>query len=147
MSAAAKRPSDTEDLSLCLTVSIALSRTLSGSTTLYNLHLISISKNHIFMSHALQAPWWVCHYSVMKPGQRSLQDSAKVCQKAFHIPWNSQKTNSLADRRRRKELGRMRARISGIWEGISNRLKKRGKCVMAPGEVNGILMQGKIYQK
>lgn len=96
MSAAAKRPSDTEDLSLCLTVSIALSRTLSGSTTLYNLHLISISKNHIFMSHALQALWWVCHYSVMKPGQRSLQDSAKVCQKAFHIPWISQKTNSLS---------------------------------------------------
>lgn len=44
MSAAAKRPSDTEDLSLCLTVSIALSRTLSGSATPYNLHLISISK-------------------------------------------------------------------------------------------------------
>lgn len=109
MSAAAKRPSDTEDLSLCLTV--ALSRTLSGSATPYNLHLISISKNHIFMSHALQALWWVCHYSVMKPGQRRLQDSAKVCQKAFHIPWKfTENRLSLSRRQAREEGARQDAR-------------------------------------
>ncbi len=67
-----KTQRDTGNLSLCLTVSVSLFRALSCSSTPYNLHLISISKNHIFMSHASQALWWVCHYSVMKPGQLSL---------------------------------------------------------------------------
>lgn len=115
MSAAAKRPSDTEDLSLCLTVSIALSHTLSGSTTLYNLHLISISKkSYLYESCVAGAVVSLSLLGYETGATQPARLGEGLSEGISHPVKFTENKLSLADRRRRKERGRMRARISGI---------------------------------